>query len=99
MVMGHMEAGHKTTGTTLAFKIDHLPRNPEQQAKLHKELKGVNLDDFTTVNVLSYLTGVVLEILCSIHPRRPQTLVSCQKEGSRSLINHTLDSHFGACYM
>jgi cytochrome P450 len=62
-VMDHMGAGHETTGTTLTFMIDHLSKNPEQQAKLHAELQNVDLNDFAAVDKLPYLHGVVLETL------------------------------------
>ena len=62
-VMDHMGAGHETTGTTLTFMIDHLSKNPEQQQKLHQELRNVDLTDFTAVDKLPYLHGVVLETL------------------------------------
>ncbi|KAK5047567.1 hypothetical protein LTR84_006664 [Exophiala bonariae] len=62
-VMDHMGAGHETTGTTLTFMVDHLSKNPEQQTKLHEELKNVDLDDFAAVDKLPYLHGVVLETL------------------------------------
>jgi cytochrome P450 len=62
-VMDHMGAGHETTGTTLTFLTDHLSKHPEIQQKLHQELRIVDLNDFTAVDKLPYLHGVVLETL------------------------------------
>ncbi|XP_015791549.1 cytochrome P450 3A16 [Tetranychus urticae] len=56
-------AGYETTSTLLTWSCYRLAKNPDIQEKLYQQISEVDLDDYETLNSLSYLDAVISETL------------------------------------
>ncbi|XP_063709036.1 cytochrome P450 4d2-like [Culicoides brevitarsis] len=75
-----MFAGHETTGSTLAFVMYQLAKNPTKQKNLYEEIRNSRITDspltMKSLNSLPYLDGVIKEAL-RIHPIFPSVPKKC----------------------